>query len=310
MEIRDHSVYNLEAGATRGSAMGASFPRKLIIEDADRVSLEPPSRAGRKTLSEEKLRELNESAEPVGESSQPAGTGKLWKAVASAAMLFSALVAAATPSPAEAALLNNEISRAMEEQAKTAETAGMKCAEVFNGAYVASTGDWHYKSDEAYRDFEPVHVTVVKRILQKGRAGKKAVSRTVRTVVDIAPSILSAAKRHDVSPYLIKAIIAKESSFNPSARSNKGAAGLMQVLPGTARMMGVRDYWSHEGNIEAGTKYISGLLEEFGGIEKALSAYNTGPNNVHKSKHGIPSYTRGYIRKTLEFLRENTGPGW
>ncbi len=61
--------------------------------------------------------------------------------------------------------------------------------------------------------------------------------------------------------------------------------------------------------IEAGTKYISELIDEFGDLSKALSAYNTGPNNVRKSRHGIPSYTRGYIAEVMDFMKDNTGPG-
>lgn|GEM_PF-7089675 len=255
-----------------------------------------------------------------GEEKSSGISDRLKKIIASAALLFSALISPAATPPVQAATLSGETARTMvlpENPSKTDEAASSKqsapseiakSTQNFDGEYVASTGDWHYKSDEAYRDFEPVPVKVTKRIAVKHGAGKKTTFRNIRTEEDIAPYILSAAKRHDVSPYVIKAMIAKESTFNPRAHSNRGACGLMQLLPETAREMGVRDHWDPEKNIEAGTKYISSLLEEFGDLSKALSAYNTGPNNVRKSKHAIPRYTRGYIARIMDLMKDNTGP--
>lgn len=118
--------------------------------------------------------------------------------------------------------------------------------------------------------------------------------------------IMEAARRHDVHPALIKAIIKAESSYNPRAVSKKGARGLMQLMPGTARAMGVKNSFNPRHNIHGGTKYFKHLLDEFGGnIRLALAAYNAGIQKVRKYG-SIPPYkaTRSYIRKVISYYRE------
>ncbi|MHC9541380.1 MAG: lytic transglycosylase domain-containing protein [Vulcanimicrobiota bacterium] len=323
VNIRDHSLQQFRNSIIQrdSSAPISIFPNRLNIESIDSVSTDVSNETGSEILTPEKARELAGPSVTQPDQEPSSGFSRKFKQImASTALLFSALISPAGTPPVQAAPLSNEIARTMvvpEKPAQTAATASAqqaapsesaKNAQSFDGEYVASTGDWHYKSDEAYKDFEPVPITVTKRIAVKHGAGKRTTFRNVRTEEDIAPYILSAAKRHDVSPYVVKAMIAKESTFNPRAHSNRGACGLMQLLPGTAREMGVRDHWDPEKNIEAGTKYINKLLEDFGDLSKALSAYNTGPNNVRKSKHGIPRYTRGYIAKIMDFMKDNTGP--
>lgn len=298
------------------------FPASLNIESADNVSVSESSDPGSKMMTAGDARALRDSsaAQACEEKPHTLFSSTFKKVLASAAILFSAFVSSGSIPPVQAAPLQSEISRTMVEAEKNTVTNNATAtvqvnnadsaakAQKYDGEYVASTGDWHYKSDEAYKDFEPVNIMATKRIAVKHGAGRKTTYRTVKAEVDIAPYILASAKKHDVSPYVIKAMIAKESTFNPKAHSGKGACGLMQVLPGTAREMGVRNHWDPESNIEAGTKYISNLLDQFDNLDKALSAYNTGPNNVRKSKHGIPRYTRGYISKIMDFMRDNTGP--
>lgn len=113
-------------------------------------------------------------------------------------------------------------------------------------------------------------------------------------------SINKYAKKYGVNPALVAAIIKNESGFNQSARSSAGAIGLMQLMPGTARGLGVNAY-SAEGNIAGGTKYISQLLKQFNGdTKKAVAAYNAGPGNVRKYG-GTPPFkeTQNYVKKVL-----------
>jgi len=109
----------------------------------------------------------------------------------------------------------------------------------------------------------------------------------------------AAARLHQVSTDLVKAVIAVESEFDQWAVSSKGARGLMQLMPGTARRFGVADVFDARQNVFAGTQYLRVLLDQFGGdVALALAAYNAGENAVLRYG-GIPPYreTRGYVQK-------------
>ncbi len=117
--------------------------------------------------------------------------------------------------------------------------------------------------------------------------------------------INQAALKHGVDPKLIKAVIWQESAGNPRAVSSKGAKGLMQLMDGTAKMLGVSDIFDIKQNIFGGVKYLAILLKKFGGdIKKALAAYNSGPSSVDKYG-GIPPYeeTREYVSDILDNLK-------
>jgi len=120
-----------------------------------------------------------------------------------------------------------------------------------------------------------------------------------------------AAQLHQVSPDLVKAVISVESEFDQWAVSSKGARGLMQLMPDTARRLGVGDSFDARQNIFAGTQYLRQMLDQFGGdVDLALAAYNAGPNAVLRYG-GIPPYreTRGYVQKVQSQLGEGfSGP--
>lgn len=110
-------------------------------------------------------------------------------------------------------------------------------------------------------------------------------------------SISRNAQKYGVDPALVRAVIHAESNFNPMARSRKGAMGLMQLMPGTARDMGVEDSSNAAQNIEGGVKYLAWLLKRFNGdITLATAAYNAGPGAVERHG-GVPPFeeTQTYV---------------
>ncbi|MBI3599929.1 MAG: lytic transglycosylase domain-containing protein [Nitrospinae bacterium] len=113
------------------------------------------------------------------------------------------------------------------------------------------------------------------------------------------------AKRHNVDPDLIWAVIRTESNFNSAAVSPKGAKGLMQLMPATARAYDIRDPFNPHQNVEGGTRYLRYLLSMFNGdLTLSLAAYNAGENTV-LSYGNIPPFseTRDYVSKVLSFYR-------
>jgi soluble lytic murein transglycosylase-like protein len=117
--------------------------------------------------------------------------------------------------------------------------------------------------------------------------------------------IMRAAQTYQVDPMLIHAIIMAESSYNPRAVSHRGAQGLMQLMPSTAKWLGIEDSFDPAMNIDGGVRYFKRLLDRFDGdVKLALAAYNAGSRYVRKYG-GVPPFkaTRTYIKKVLRYHR-------
>lgn len=138
---------------------------------------------------------------------------------------------------------------------------------------------------------------------------------TKTTVVESDPLFRSiiqeASHRYEVEPELIHAIIMAESSYNPRAVSRKGARGLMQLMPSTAKALGVKDSFNPEHNIHGGVRYFRQLLDRFGGdVKMALAAYNAGSRKVREYK-GVPPFesTRYYINRVFSYYNRYKDTG-
>lgn len=118
--------------------------------------------------------------------------------------------------------------------------------------------------------------------------------------------INEAANVHELDPYLIKSVIKVESDFDPEVQSSKGAQGLMQLIPSTAKLVGCSDSFDPRQNILGGANYLRMMLKRFDGkLEHALAAYNAGPGNVEKYR-GIPPFreTQNYVRKVKHYYKQ------
>ncbi|UTI64666.1 lytic transglycosylase domain-containing protein [Paraconexibacter antarcticus] len=121
--------------------------------------------------------------------------------------------------------------------------------------------------------------------------------------VPFAAQIDAAAAKNGVDPALLRGLVKQESGFDPAARSGVGALGLTQLMPGTARELGVTDPTDPLQQLDAGARYLKQQLDRFGGDpSKALAAYNAGPGAVQKFG-GVPPYaeTQHYVQNVLQF---------
>jgi membrane-bound lytic murein transglycosylase B len=139
-------------------------------------------------------------------------------------------------------------------------------------------------------------------VLQAEQDAKKASAVDVQSLLQTTPygEIISAvSEAHGVDPLLVRALIQVESNYKPRAKSSKGAMGLMQLMPQTAREYKVRNPYDPQSNVEAGIKKLKSLIDKWG-IELALAAYNAGEGAVQRF-NGIPPYreTRSYVTRIL-----------
>jgi soluble lytic murein transglycosylase-like protein len=151
------------------------------------------------------------------------------------------------------------------------------------------------------------HLLGAEKDARDAKTGLKSRDAAARTPsAHYRKQILRAARNYDVDPALIKAIIQVESNYNPRAVSHCGARGLMQLMPATARWLGIEDSFDPASNIDGGVRYIKHLLEQFDDdVVLALAAYNAGSRHVRRYK-GVPPFptTRMYIKKVLKFRNE------
>jgi soluble lytic murein transglycosylase-like protein len=121
---------------------------------------------------------------------------------------------------------------------------------------------------------------------------------------ELAPEIRDAARRHALPEALLTAVVAVESGFDPKAVSRKGAKGLMQLMPATARRFGVRDVFAVRDNLHGGAAYLRVLIDQFDNdIALALAAYNAGEGAVMRAGRRLPDYpeTRDYVARVLAY---------
>jgi hypothetical protein len=147
----------------------------------------------------------------------------------------------------------------------------------------------------------------VNEILQNSANGSSSTagftfSRSRYTPEQVDAAIEQAATRHNLDPNLVRAVIKVESDFNPNAVSRKGAMGLMQLMPSTARQLNVTNPFDPQQNVDAGVRHLKRLLESYGGdVKLTLAAYNAGAGAVARSA-GIPRFTetRKYVKRITD----------
>jgi Transglycosylase SLT domain len=158
--------------------------------------------------------------------------------------------------------------------------------------------------DEIVPDSEPGVFVLVPAATPAGQPARRALdARPFATLIE------AVALKHGIDPALVHAVVEAESNYEPAARSQVGARGLMQVMPSTARDLGVtsaRTLFDPQENLETGVKYLKWLLERFDGdLTNAIAAYNAGPAAVQKYD-GIPPFreTENYVKKVLSNFQQ------
>jgi soluble lytic murein transglycosylase-like protein len=166
---------------------------------------------------------------------------------------------------------------------------------LLHAASAAARVELHTRSDGSLL----LRNSITRAVEETGGSGIRADAASLRQL------ILREARRWNLDPQLVTAVIVAESGFDPSAVSRKGAVGLMQLMPATSRRLSVDDPYDPAENVAGGARYLRELLDRFGGsLELALAGYNAGPGAVVRYR-GIPPYreTRGYVAKVLRLYR-------
>lgn len=152
----------------------------------------------------------------------------------------------------------------------------------------------------------------VSEYLKKSPAEQNSTARKGFNQQEIDAAINAAAARHNVDANLVRALVKVESNFNPNAVSRKGAMGLMQLMPQTARSLNVTNPFNPEENIDAGVRHLKHLLESYGGnVQLSLAAYNAGQGAVARSS-GIPRFaeTQNYVRRITRLYGGTEGSSY
>jgi soluble lytic murein transglycosylase-like protein len=144
-----------------------------------------------------------------------------------------------------------------------------------------------------------------------GKAQSHQTLNRAFTQEDIDAAIEQAAARHNVDPSLVRSVVKVESNFNPNAVSRKGAMGLMQLMPSTARSLNVSNPFDPQQNVDAGVRHLRRLLDSYGGdVRLSLAAYNAGSGAVARSA-GVPHFreTQNYVRRITNLYNGGSEPG-
>jgi len=144
-----------------------------------------------------------------------------------------------------------------------------------------------------------------------GRTQSHQILNRAFTQEDVDAAIEQAAARHNVDPNLVRSVVKVESNFNPNAVSRKGAMGLMQLMPSTARSLNVANPFDPQQNVDAGVRHLRRLLDSYGGnVSLSLAAYNAGSGAVARSA-GVPHFreTQNYVRRITNLYNGGSEPG-
>jgi soluble lytic murein transglycosylase-like protein len=181
-------------------------------------------------------------------------------------------------------------------------------------SYVDRDGVIHFSnapSDPEYRRIPRSGPKPSEAKVAAARREARRPTRQLKSFTEYETHVRSAAEKYKLPIELLRAVMAAESGFDPLALSDKGAMGLMQLMPGTARDMYVKDAWDPAQNIDGGARYLRILANLYDGdVTKTVAAYNAGPEAV-KRAGGIPNIpeTQQYVRKVItlyQIFRERT----
>ena len=165
--------------------------------------------------------------------------------------------------------------------------------------FVDSNGLVHLADRPLHAGYKILHKT-------KSRRTGANTSAYTHNRKKFTPRINSLAQKYRLDPDLIHAVVTMESAYDPRALSKKGAVGLMQLMPGTARRYGVSDRENPEQNVRGGVRYLRDLLLQFRSVSLALAAYNAGEGAVQRHGNKIPPYpeTQRYVYKVLTHYKK------
>lgn len=245
---------------------------------------------------------LNQGASPQQATAATPGTNGIFAGRLDAALVQGNAATAASPENARA------LAEAMNLQMlhNTLSLAGDKADEPVQTTPFAASSLAIQALARTYGALQPETVPVaapegeVQQLQATSATGSRTADKGSKTDW-LEPIVAKASRRYGVDAGLIKAVIKAESNFNPEAVSHAGAKGLMQLMPGTARSLGVNDSFDPEQNVMAGTRFLRDLLNRYqGDLDSALAAYNWGPGNVDRRPDRMPRETRDYLARVKQ----------